>query len=393
MKRVRGRRRLAAAWLALGTGVSAIVMAVSPGAVAVEQTATISALPPISQYGASPTSPTTARTVVAVQVSPATPGRIVTLSRASGKSWKNVAQTALTSRGLAEFSVPTLSGGQPVRYRAVAQSFESQPALTTGEVLSTQWGAADFVEEFSGTALSSSWSHRGPDYNPAGLRRCSRGSSQAVQVADGVVRLSVIKDPSRTDKCAAQRANGEPLGDFDYRLNGHISTAGRQELTYGVLAARMKFQQPRGQHGAFWLQPSVPVPGATNAADGGAEIDVIEWFGDGGANGGLSGSVYYPTPTGQAKAGGWIADPGQYLDNMTDSWWSNYHVFSVEWSASGYVFRVDGRETWRTSDGVSSRAQYLILSLLSSDYELPNLGGEDRLPQHMYVDWVQFWRS
>ena len=40
-----------------------------------------------------------------------------------------------------------------------------------------------------------------------------------------------------------------------------------------------------------------------------------------------------------------------------------------------------------------SAREYLILSLLSSDYELPDLGGEDRLPQHMYVDWVQFWRA
>lgn len=393
MKRVRVSRRYAAAWLAVVTGAVVLLVTGSPGAVAVDQTATIAVLPPISQYGSTPASPSTARTVVAVQVSPATPGRTVTLSSASGRSWKTVAQTTLTSRGLAEFSVPTLSGGRSVTYRALAHSFEGQPPLRTGEVLSTQWGAPDFAEEFAGTALSSSWSHRGPDYNPAGLRKCSRGSSQAVQVAGGVVRLSVMKDPSRTDRCTAYRATGEPLGEFDYRLNGHISTAGKQELTYGVAAARMKFQQPRGQHGAFWLQPSVPVSGATSAAAGGAEIDVIEWFGEGGANGGLSNSVYYPTPSGQAKAGGWIADPGQYLGSQSDSWWSNYHVFSVEWSPGGYVFRVDGRETWRTTDGVSGRAQYLILSLLSSDYELPNLGGEDRLPQHLYVDWVQFWRS
>ena len=49
-------------------------------------------------------------------------------------------------------------------------------------------------------------------------------------------------------------------------------------------------------------------------------------------------------------------------------------MFSVEWSPGGYVFRIDGRETWRTSAGVSRRPEYLILSLLSSDYELPGLG-------------------
>ena len=42
---------------------------------------------------------------------------------------------------------------------------------------------------------------------------------------------------------------------------------------------------------------------------------------------------------------------------------------------------------------MSGTPQYLILSLLSSDYELPLLGGEDRLPQHMYVDWAAFWEA
>ena len=84
------------------------------------------------------------------------------------------------------------------------------------------------------------------------------------------------------------------IGEFSYRLNGHISTAGRQDLTYGVVAARVRFQEPPGQHGAFWLQPSVPVPGATSAAEGGAEIDVIEWFGGGLPSGGLSGLGLLP---------------------------------------------------------------------------------------------------
>ena len=89
----------------------------------------------------------------------------------------------------------------------------------------------------------------------------------------------------------------------------------------------------------------------------------------------------------------WITAPEQYLSGPNDAWWVGYHVFSVEWTPEEYVFRVDGRETWRTSAGVSGVPEYPILSLLSSDYELPNLGGEDRLPQHLYVDWVQFWRS
>ena len=287
----------------------------------------------------------------------------------------------------------TYAGGSPVTYRATATAFQGLPALTSASAPSTRWGAPDFADEFSGTALGASWSHRGQDYNAAGLRRCSKGSPQAVQVASGAVRLSVIRDPARTEPCTAYRANGDVIGDFSYRLNGHISTAGQHELTYGVVAARVRFQEPPGQHGAFWLQPSVPVPGATSAADGGAEIDVIEWFGAGLPSGGLSASVYYPTTSGQAKAGGWIANPGSYLSGRTTRGGRGTTCSVSSGAPTATSFRIDGRETWRTSLGVSERPEYLILSLLSSDYELPGLGGEDRLPQHMYVDWVQFWRS
>ena len=62
---------------------------------------------------------------------------------------------------------------------------------------------------------------------------------------------------------------------------------------------------------------------------------MIERFGAGLPSGGLSASVYYPTTGGQAKAGGWIANPGSYLSGQGDSWWSRYHVFSAEWSPSG----------------------------------------------------------
>jgi beta-glucanase (GH16 family) len=387
-------RRPAARRLAALPLIAGLVAAVgSPGATAVVQSATIAVLPPISQYGATPASPSSASTVISVRVSPITAGRPVVLSSRSGSAWRRVAETTLTAAGLAEFSVPSLVQGRPVTYRATASRYQGQAPVTTGPVVSSQWGSPDFVEEFSGSSLSGSWSHRGGAYNPAGLRNCSKGSPEAVRVAEGTVRLSVLRDESRSDTCTAYRANGTEIGQFNYRLNGHISTQGSADLTYGVAAARVKFQQSRGQHGAFWLQPTAPVPGASSATEGGAEIDVIEWFGTGGANGGLTSSVYYPTGNGTAKSGGWIVDPSRYLAGTSDAWWASYHVFSVEWTPQAYVFRIDGRETWRSSEGVSGRPQYLILSLLSSDYELPNLGGEDLLPQHMYVDWVQYWEN
>src|SRR6185503_18781909 len=141
---------------------------------------------------------------------------------------------------------------------------------------------------------------------------------------------------------------------------------------------RIKFQPRQGQHASLWMQPQDPtyIP---NAFEGGAEIDIIEYFGDGVPNGGLTSFVYNPTASGVSqKIGGWF---------------KRYHVFSVEWSPTAYVFRIDGRETARITQGISGVPQFPILSLLSSDYELKKLKGEANLPQTMSVDWIRFWQA
>ncbi len=121
--------------------------------------------------------------------------------------------------------------------------------------------------------------------------------------------------------------------------------------------------------------------------ESGAEIDVIEWFGTGSS--GLASGVWTYGGGAQARAaGGTIADQAAY---GTD-WAGTYHVFSVEWTPTEYVFRIDGRETLRTSAGVSQTAEYLILSLLVANFEALRIT-PDALPQTMAVDWVRVWQQ
>ena len=172
-----------------------------------------------------------------------------------------------------------------------------------------------------------------------------------------------------------------------------MSTEGHQFLKYGVVAARIKFQRRQGQHASLWMQPQNPTYLPT-AFEGGAEIDIIEYFGDGVKNGGLTSFIYSPTPSGvREKIGGWIKKPERFLTEKKDGWSKRYHVFSVEWSPTAYVFRIDGRESARITTGISGVPQFPILSLLSSDYELKKLKGEFNLPQTMSVDWIRFWQA
>jgi beta-glucanase (GH16 family) len=260
-------------------------------------------------------------------------------------------------------------------------------------VATSQWGAATFTDQFAGTSLSGNWVHRMQFYQPESMRNCSKGSPAAVSVGQGTLRLGVISDPAMAPgSCPAYKKDGTLIGNFNYRLNGHISTEDHQYLKYGVVAARIKFQKRQGQHGSLWMQPAIS-ESTTDSGKGGAEIDVIEWFGEGVKNGGLASFIYMLTEDGPEKVGGQLPDPDQYLTGKDDSWFDDYHVFSLEWTPQEYIFRIDGQETFRTSQGVSHQPEFPILSLLSSDYELEHLGGDQNLPQTMYVDWLKFWQA
>ena len=156
-------------------------------------------------------------------------------------------------------------------------------------------------------------------------------------------------------------------------FRSHISTEQSFTFTYGVAAARVKFQKPRGMHGAFWLQaPSFgAVPG--DAKQSGSEIDAVEYFGSTYPDGGLASFTYYRDKDGNsAKTGGLQTDATDALEHG-DAWWKKYHVFSVEWTPDAYVIRIDGRETYRQTKNISGVPEFMVLSLLSSDWELPDL--------------------
>lgn len=328
---------------------------------------TATVLPQIAAAGEDTEKSTDAKFVVDAKIKGAEAGREVELQVADGDDWEveDTAETddkgrvSLTTDAAKDLRVVS-DGDTPV---GIHLSTDDAPAAT-------------FVDEFdkAGELDDAVWGTRDQGY--AGVRMCSRASDDAAAIVDGALRLSVLNDPDR----GACRSKGK----FDYRLNGHIGSA--YSFVYGYAAARIRFQDLRGQHGSFWLQGFGPKP-TGSAKVTGAEIDVIEYFGDDHPSGGLTSFVYWNATKKGKTAGGWIDDAEQYGDD----WSSKYHVFSVEWTPKKYVFRIDGQVTNTISQGVSGQPEYLILSLLSSDYELQQLGGEDNLPQDMDVDWVKVW--
>jgi hypothetical protein len=352
------------------------------------QSAKIQVLPPIHQTGPVAAPSTDATTVVTATVRPAQNGRPIVLKRRTDWGWRSMATIRSDADGIAVFAVPTRTGST---YRAVARPYRGLPVKRTAAALDT-WGDADFVDEFSGTGLGADWENRIQFYNPWGGRACSKGSPDAVDVADGALQLRSMPDPAVSELCTATDVDGNALGQYPYRLNGHISTQNSADFLYGVAAARMKFQRDPGAHAAFWLQPRGLLD--TGPTPWGAEIDVVEWYGMSDGRDRMASAVHAPTPSGEKiQYGGAVPRPDQYLESRSDAWWRNYHVFSVEWTPTAYTFRIGGHEVWRTGEGVSHDPEFLILSMLSSDFELPQLGVREGLEQTASVDWVEFWQA
>jgi beta-glucanase (GH16 family) len=226
--------------------------------------------------------------------------------------------------------------------------------------------ALSWLETFDGALLDESkWSTRNP--GPRDNSIVSEGASSLSRT--GLLRLTTSISENKT-------------------FVGMIGTQGKFEQRYGYFEARIKFQKSQGHHGAFWLHSQTYGVPKDNPAVAGAEIDVVEYFGDGRSDSGLVLNVYWDPYEKPEKRTSWIKH--EFLVNKLKPW-QGFNCYGVLWLEDRYVFFVNGREIFRTSDGVSRRPQFLILSLLSSPWE------ETRLPRHllpetMEVDYVAVYK-
>ncbi len=345
------------------------------------QRATLSVSPGIAQNGTRVASADGASLLGEASFTPVRSGRLVVVQqRFGGSPWRTVMRTREDAHGHVRFVRDDKRGSRtPYVYRVAAARSGALRAVYSNAGSSAAWRLR-FDEPFDGDQLDlGTWDYR-LEGRLQGTRMHAESSADAVQVGGGALNLQVRANPARRP---------DPL---PYFLNGHVSTQDSFAFTYGYAAARVKFARGQGQHGAFWLQPESRAAQSGPAALTGTEIDVGEFFGQGYRTGGIANYVYsVPAPGRTQKHGALRASALQALRGRSDTWWSRYHVFSVLWTPRGHVFRIDGVETSRIMTAVSARPQYLLLSLLSSDWELPKLDTRT-LPSSMKVDWVRVWQ-
>ncbi|WP_435770434.1 glycoside hydrolase family 16 protein [Nocardioides sp. SYSU DS0651] len=350
----------------------------------VSQRLTASALPGIVQQGTSPSSSDGAREVVAARITPARTGRYVVVEQLVDGAWKRLVATRSDSRGNATLRAALAD----VPTRVVALAWRGAPAKVI-DVATNRWSQvhnSEFNEPVGGVNnLPSPWAVRQEGLRSTG-NPCAPSHGDAVAMTGQTLKLSVIPNPLLGKTCKAGS-----YGSFYPGKSGHVGTdvkAPRFLFKYGIAAARIKHHKRQGQHGGFWLQRG----GDAANLQAGAEIDTVEYFGDGRTDGGIQQVLHYLDSTGKnVTLGGANKNTSRALASATDSWSGAYHVFSVEWTPRHYIYRIDGIETFRiTNRGISTVPEFLVLSLTPSAYEMPRGYGTT---QSMNVDWVNVWQT
>lgn len=211
-----------------------------------------------------------------------------------------------------------------------------------------------WADEFNGTVLdTSNWF---VDKTP---RRKAFNSADAVQVADGCLKLSTyVKD-----------------GKI---FTGFIGSFHKRDFKYGYFECRVKFQTKLGHWGAFWLMPYNICNADTAPNVCGTEIDVVEYFTKRGNR--FQHALHWNNYKGnKAKI--------KRLRTIKDG----YHTFAVLWTEYGYTFYVDGKKSWKTNIAVSHVAQPLLLSM-----EVDEWAGSINpatLPDAAYFDYVRVYQN
>lgn len=184
---------------------------------------------------------------------------------------------------------------------------------------------------------------------------------------------------------------------FDF-VSGRINTRGKLEFANARVAARIKLTPGTGLWPAFWAL-------GTGAWPETGEIDILEYVGE---TDWVSAALHGPGYSGETPLVNKL-----FLRPGNDA--AEWHVYSVDWSPQGFVFRVDDQVMYRVSRPMVEHygrwafdnPKYLILNLaLGGAYPVKTNGVKSPYPglpeptvqlirdgnARMLVDWVRVTR-
>jgi beta-glucanase (GH16 family) len=246
-----------------------------------------------------------------------------------------------------------------------------------------------FYDNFDGDALDTSKWNLCPEWDDRQQRSSWR--DDMVSVSDGFLRLRFMRDT----ELGRQKTNDTSLSD-NWLRSGAVRTQTKNyqlifDNTYGYYEARIKFPVVRGTWGAFWLM-SPTQQFITGNGIIGTEIDIVESIHNerGRYNAAYHWDGYGPH-TNSVGSSATAALPVDIYDG-------EFHVFSLAWSPTEYIFYVNGIEFWRSdggpdfkNSGINQNPNYIKFSVEGAAWagSLP----ADFVEGEMLVDYVRVYNQ
>jgi beta-glucanase (GH16 family) len=189
-----------------------------------------------------------------------------------------------------------------------------------------------FFDDFSGKTLDrSKWTVRitGPTYNNE--QQAYVDSADTIYIAHGE-EAAGAENGALVIQPRFRRGFVTPEGKkFDF-ISGRLDTQGKFEFANGTASARMKLPAGSGLWPAFWALGNGGWPDT-------GEIDIMENVGEPDWT---SVALHGPGYSGETPLVNKV-----YFPLEKDA--TNWHVYSVDWTPQGFVFKVDDQVMYRAT--------------------------------------------
>lgn len=213
-----------------------------------------------------------------------------------------------------------------------------------------------------------------------GPRKGGQSAADAVAVKDGVLSITTYTKDGK-------------------HYTGFLSTKGKFETTYGYIEAAIRFKTTPGQWGAFWMMPPTMGKPLGDPATAGTEIDIVEHRASDKKGEDLCGmyviNLHWDGYGKDHKTKGTKVTPAFSALPLPGEW----HTYALHWTPERYTFYYDGVEKWATTNAVSRRSEYLLLTCEIQDKSwagnCPAEGYGSLLDSKtkMDVDWIRVWQA
>lgn len=216
-------------------------------------------------------------------------------------------------------------------------------------------------------------------------------TTEGVEVKGGLLYLNLIEKDGQYYSPHLQTGQNyldRPGTPYSNGLTWPIAEIKKPKFVhkYGYYEIRCRLQKQPGWWSAFWMQSPI-IGSSLDPSHAGVELDIMENF---TRDNRISHNIHWDGYGKNHKT------KGSGERTITDTP-DGFHTFGLYWSKKGYVFYVDGKESWRVDGPVSDVEQFILVSTECMGYRDGNRNQPSKtlkkvvLPDAFVVDYVRVY--